>query len=111
MAQPFNASTLQLDDDPMPSSSDVGAVESLSLAQISVSDGAILIYQSAGQATRELVWKDRTGKPLATAGDTGAWGPPRVSPDGKRVAAGKLGEDRENADLWDTRCRRRRHSA
>jgi Tol biopolymer transport system component len=96
----FDASRLNLTGDPRPVQDDVGAVQSLSLSPVSISANAILVYQSAGPATRQLSWVDRAGKPLASVAEGGSWGPPRLAPDGTRAVVARLGEDRKNADLW-----------
>jgi len=100
MGQAFNAGRLELRGEAITLAEDVGAVKSLSLAPISISDNAMLVYQSVGEATRQLSWVDRSGKSLVPVTDTGEWGPPRISPDGTRAVAAKLGKDRKNADLW-----------
>ena len=100
MGQGFNAVRLDLQGEPIPLGGDVGEVQSLSLAPISVSENATLVYQCVGPATRQLAWLDRSGKTLAPVTGTGEWGPPRISPDGTRAVVAKLGKDRKNADLW-----------
>jgi eukaryotic-like serine/threonine-protein kinase len=100
MGQPFNPAKLQTTDDAIPLATGVGPVESFSLAQISVSDTGVLVYQSAGKPTRQLVWMDRTGKNLGTVGEPANWGPPRVSPDGQHVAVGKPDPTTEKAVIW-----------
>ncbi|MGA3017239.1 MAG: hypothetical protein ABSF62_08980, partial [Bryobacteraceae bacterium] len=100
IGQAFNSSKLTVEGGPITLAEDVGAVRSLSLAPISVSNNGILVYQSLGQPTRQLVWMDRTGRTVGTASEGGQWGPPRISPDGTRAVAGKPGPEGGNADLW-----------
>ena len=100
IGQAFNWSKLAVEGEAITLAEDVGAVRSLSLAPISVSDNGILVYQSLGQASRQLVWMDRTGRAVGTASEGGQWGPPRISPDGTRAVAGKPGSEGGNADLW-----------
>jgi Tol biopolymer transport system component len=100
VAQPFNPSKLQIDGKLTTVTSGVGAVESFLLAQISVSNDGTLAYESAGRATRQLVWMDRAGKILSTLGEPGNWGPPRISPDGKSVVAGKADALTGRPALW-----------
>ena len=76
MGQPFSPSKLETTDDAVTLATGVGAVESFSLAQISVSDNGTLVYQSGGKPTRQLVWMDRSGKIISTLGELGDWGPP-----------------------------------
>jgi Tol biopolymer transport system component len=100
MAQPFNANRLEIAQDPFTLANEIGAVNSLALAPISVSATGVLVYQGVGQPTRQLVWMDRAGKQMAAAGEPGTWGPPRISPDGNRAVVAKTGPDRETAHLW-----------
>lgn len=96
----FDAGHLKLSAEPRVLKDDVGAVQSLSLAPLSTSETGTLVYQSVGPASRQLSWVDRSGKPLAPGTEGGSWGPPRISPDGTRAIAAKLGKDQKNADLW-----------
>ena len=102
MARPFNPSTLQTMGDPVRFATDIGGVESLALAPLSVSDSAVLVYETMNRPTRQLVWMDRTGKQLSKEAEPGNWGPPRISPDGGRVAVGKFNSDAKSprTDLW-----------
>ena len=100
MAQQFNAGRLETADDPIALANDIGAVRSLALAPISVSTTGVLVYESVGQSTRQMVWMDRAGRQIATAGEPGAWGPPRISPDGRRAVVAKTGADGMTAHLW-----------
>jgi len=99
MAQAFHASSLALDGQPISIGDNIGSLRSLLLAPISVSNNATLVYQTVGDATRQMVWMNRSGKQTAAVRETGEWGPPRISPDGTRAAAAKLASD-GHADLW-----------
>jgi Tol biopolymer transport system component len=96
----FNAGQLQVTGEPITLADNVGAVQSLSLAPISVSGNAILVYQNVAEATRQLSWMDRSGKQLALVSDGGNWGPPRISPDGTRAVVAKREKDKTEADLF-----------
>ncbi|MDR3701008.1 MAG: protein kinase [Candidatus Sulfopaludibacter sp.] len=100
VGQPFNASKLATTGDPIVLSNDVGAIESLSLAPISVSRNDVLVYQIVGKATRQLVWMDRAGENIGTIGEGADWLSQRIAPDGVRVAAGKLGQDGKTGEIW-----------
>ena len=99
MAQAFRAASLALEGEPISIGDNIGSLRSLLLAPISVSNNGILVYQTVGDATRQMVWMNRSGKPTATVKETGDWGPPRISPDGTRAAAARLAPD-GHADLW-----------
>jgi Tol biopolymer transport system component len=100
MAVGFDAGHLKTAGEPIVLQEDVGAVASLSLAPVSVSDTAMLVYQSVGPASRQLWWTDRTAKPLAPASEGGNWGPPRISPDGTRAIVGRKTQDGKHSELW-----------
>jgi Tol biopolymer transport system component len=100
MEQSFKVSTLAMEGDPFTLADDIGAVRSMALAPISVSDNGILVYQSVGKPTKQLVWLDRSGKQVGQGAEPGDYGPPRISPDGSRAAVAKFGPDGMNASLW-----------
>jgi eukaryotic-like serine/threonine-protein kinase len=100
MGQPFNASKLAATGDAMTLATSVEGVDSLYLAQVSVSRNGTLVYQSAGKSARQLAWFDRTGRNLGAMAEAADWGPPRISPDGKKIAAGKRDEKSGFAALW-----------
>jgi len=97
----FRPSNLKLIGQPFTLGSNIGAIQTLAFAPISVSGNAILVYQTVEEATHQLMWLDRGGKPLGTVGGPGDWGPPRISRDGRSVVAGKASAKPEpNPDLW-----------
>ena len=100
MEQPFDISNLTVGGNPFTLADDIGAVRSMALAPISVSGNGILVYQSVGKPTKQLVWLDRSGKQVGQVAEPGDYGPPRISPDGTRAAVAKLGPDGVHADLW-----------
>jgi Tol biopolymer transport system component len=100
MEQSFKMSNLALEGDPFTLSDDIGAVRSMALAPISVSGNGILVYQSVGKPTKQLVWLDRTGKQIGQGAEPGDYGPPSISPDGNRAVVAKFGPDGANANLW-----------
>jgi len=100
MRQKFNASRLEAEGEAKVQAADIGALQTLSLAPVSVSRTGVLVYQSVPKATRQLVWLDREGRQMGFIPDPGQWGPPRISPDGTRVAVGKLGKDQQDGELW-----------
>ncbi len=99
MAQEFHAASLSPEGGPIAIGDPIGSLRSLSLSPVSVSNNAILVYQTVGDATRQLAWVNRSGRQIAVVRETGEWGPPRIAPDGARAAAAKLASD-GRADLW-----------
>ena len=74
-------------------------------ANYAVSRAGTLVYISAGlseQATpRALVWVDRTGREEPIGAPLRAYGSPRLSPDGTRVAAEIYGQSNgQGTDIW-----------
>jgi Tol biopolymer transport system component len=96
----FDAGHLTVLGEPIVLREDVGAVESLSLAPVSVSDTAMLVYQSVGPASRRLSWTDRAGKALASVSEGGNWGPVRISPEGARAIVERKTQDGKHSQLW-----------
>ena len=70
-------------------------------SSLSVSTGGVIAYRtSSAGATRQFVWFDRSGKPLAQVGDavrTNLW-MPSLSRDGERVALYRAVNG--NVDIW-----------
>jgi Tol biopolymer transport system component len=100
MEQPFDISKLAMGGSPFTLADDIGAVRSMALAPISVSGNGILVYQSVGKPTKQMVWLDRSGKQIGQVAEPGDYGPPRISPDGSRAVVAKLGPDGVSANLW-----------
>ncbi len=100
MGQGFNAASLAVEGEAITLANDIGSIRTLALAPISVSDNAVLVYQSVGTPVRQLMWMERDGRHAGTVGDGAMWGPPRISPDGNRLVVAKLGDGRATADLW-----------
>ncbi|MGB7761394.1 MAG: hypothetical protein WBL61_16310 [Bryobacteraceae bacterium] len=98
--QGFDPSILELEGKPALSLRHVGAVETLSLAPLSVSATGLLVYQTIIPPTRQLVWMDRAGKQTGPLGEPAEWGLPRIAPDGRRVVCGKFAPDRRSGELW-----------
>jgi len=99
VAQRFDAGTAKLDGQP------VVLAERLkyhpgSDAAFDVSESGVLVYaQNAGERTTQLMLFDGRGRELGALAPSGSYRHPRFSPDGARVVAEKVGQDR-NVDLW-----------
>jgi eukaryotic-like serine/threonine-protein kinase len=72
-------------------------------ANYAVSRSGTLVYMpdgAGGQARlRTLVWVDRKGHEETIDAPLRFYGPPRLSPDGTRVATG-IRDDKDNTDIW-----------
>lgn len=100
VSQPFDPAKLSLEGEAAEVAQRVSGALSLSLAPVSVSDNGVLVYQSLGDATRQLLWMDRSGKQIAEVRPSGEWGPVRISPDGKRAVAARIEPGQTQADIW-----------
>ncbi len=99
LAQSFDPGKLELSGEAFPAAEPVGVDAGVSLSRVSVSSSGVLVYDSIG-GNRQLVWLDRTGKPLQTLGPTGAYWSLDLSPDGRRVAASRADPQTDNSDIW-----------
>jgi Tol biopolymer transport system component len=91
MAQPFDPKTLRLTGEVFPVAE--------SVAQFSVSESGALAYMAGATAARqELVWLDRTGKRIESAGPPGDYANFRLSPDEKRIVFNRV--EAGNVDIW-----------
>jgi Tol biopolymer transport system component len=66
---------------------------------LSVSPTGLVAYRAGGNGLRSLIWFDRSGTARGAAGDPdGSWSSPRVSNDGRLVAASRTVQG--NSDVW-----------
>jgi len=101
MAQPFDASRLQLSGEPFPVVQQIGQSASsvVGWTAFSVSTEGTLAYRGGGGAKTQLAWFDRAGKELGRLGPPDEQSAPRLSPDQKRVAVSRRG-DQAQSDIW-----------
>ena len=89
MAQPFDADRLRLTGEAVPIVEGVEFNPFGSEASFSVSENGILAYRAGGGTVPlNLVWVNRNGAEQLLAAPPHNYTFPRISPDGKRVAAG-----------------------
>ncbi|MGH9686422.1 MAG: protein kinase domain-containing protein [Candidatus Acidiferrales bacterium] len=99
LAQPFDASRLELAGEPVIVAERVGIFGGFGF--FSVSDRGTLVYRTGGQEQeQQLTQFDRKGKPIGVAGDPGDFLTVALSPDGKRAAYVSLGGQSLSRDLW-----------
>ncbi len=101
LARPFDADRLALTGEAVPVASGIGYFRQTGAGVFSASaTGNVLVYQPRPFDSR-LVWLDREGRTISTLGGAAAFNAmPRVSPDGRRVAAA-VGDPRTGArDVW-----------
>jgi Tol biopolymer transport system component/predicted Ser/Thr protein kinase len=101
MAQPFDPKGLRVTGEPVVVGRDVQYVPTWGSAAFSASESGVLAYQGASPAARQLVWFDRSGRRVSTLGPDGEYrDDPRISPDGTRVAVGRLDPATRSVDIW-----------
>jgi hypothetical protein len=103
MAQSFDANKLKLSGDPFPVAEQVESAVAGGVnggLPFSVSDNGVLAYGMGTSPTSDLqmVWVDRQGKTVETAGPRAPYRGIDLSPDGKRIAA-HLHEG-QGGDIW-----------
>ena len=74
-------------------------IDSVGLARFSVSREGTLAYRTGESGTR-LLWVDRNGKELETAGEAGDSREPALSPRGDRLAFDMADARANNFDVW-----------
>ncbi len=101
VAQPFDAKRLRLSGEAFPVGEQVEYFGNLALGVFTASDNGILAYQASGAGgISQLVWLDRSGKPLEVLGPPGDYLRPRISRDGRRVAMDIRDPQTGQADIW-----------
>ncbi len=87
LAAPFDLDKLEIKGAPVPVVHDVYVSPRSGLAHFAVSDTGTLVYVPGGAGGNALVWVDRRGNVVeALDMERSAYGHPRLSPDGTRVA-------------------------
>jgi serine/threonine protein kinase len=99
MAQPFDTTRLATTGDAAPVAEGVrSAFTPAVMGVFSVSRQGLLAYQGGvGVGPQQMTWFDRSGKRLPTLGDLSDFWSIDFSPDGKSLAATRLGQ---NINLW-----------
>jgi eukaryotic-like serine/threonine-protein kinase len=90
MAQPFDLGRLELTGRAAQLADRVST--NLYNGLFSVSNSGVLAYAATGGNNRQLTWYDRTGKILGRVGELAARDELALSPDGTRVAEGRVDE-------------------
>jgi Tol biopolymer transport system component len=99
LAQPMDGRTLRLGTVPFTVADNVWVDRVWGAGDFSVSQNGVLAYRQQPVADRELVWLDRSGRPLGTVGAPGRWADPDLSPDGGRLVV--TSEDSPDASqIW-----------
>jgi Tol biopolymer transport system component len=99
-ARRFDPVRLTLSGDPVLVEPNVGADPAGFLAAFSVAPTGVVALRGTAASRRQLVWFDRRGNQLATAGspDENAMSAPAISPSGGQIAMYRTIEG--NSDIW-----------
>jgi len=101
MSQPFDPDRRTLSGEAVPLVEKIGLVASAELAIFSASSEGSLVFQAGEIGSQEqLIWRDRTGRPVGTLGERGSQFHPRISPSGHEVAVGMTGPEQSAPDIW-----------
>jgi eukaryotic-like serine/threonine-protein kinase len=101
LAQPFDLDRLRLNGRPVAIADQLSSSGSMSgLRTFSVSSSGVLAYHAGSGNKTQLAWLDRTGRELGVLGPPADHYAPRLSPDGTRLAVGRLDPDSTNGDIW-----------
>lgn len=101
MAQQFDWKRLELAGDPMLVAQQAGVFSSPGgFAAFSVSQNGVLTYRPSSGGNTELIWFDRHGSRGRTVGLPAEYSNPSLSPDGSRLAAGRMDPQVRTRDLW-----------
>jgi serine/threonine protein kinase len=99
-AQRFDAARRQLLGDPFSVAEQAALDTNVSIGAISAGTGVLAYRTGSFSSNRQLMWFDRSGKPLGDAAPPDGFSPlnPELSPDGSRVALDRVVSG--NHDVW-----------
>jgi Tol biopolymer transport system component len=98
VAQRFDLKSLKTIGEPAPVAEKIGT-DAVGLARFSASRNGVLVYRT-GDSGNRLLWLDRSGKELETAGGTGEHGNPAFSRGGDRLAFDDSDPRSGKDDIW-----------
>src|SRR3990172_8928900 len=100
MAQPFDASRLELSGEPFPLAERVGSFTAIGKAHFSVAENGVLAYHAHVTEDALPVWLDREGNRLGALGSPGDYGTLTLSPDDQRLAFSRIDPQTGAQDVW-----------
>ncbi len=99
MTQPFDVKKLQTSGDAFPVAEQVAQTRGR-VGAFSVSDKGVLVYRSPSLSNSQLVWFDRAGKRVDSAGEPGMYSQIALSPDDRRVAVQSTDPKSRTTNIW-----------
>src|SRR5438477_11741465 len=101
VAQKFDARNYVLSGESRIINDEVQYLSQIDLALFSVAGAKTLLIQTGRGADKsQLVWFDRSGKQIGTAGGVGQFANPSLSQDGRHVAFDQTDKDGRHQDIW-----------
>jgi Tol biopolymer transport system component len=100
LAQDLDLSSFETRGEPAPLAQRLDSYGWAFLFPFSVSENGVLVVAPAFLTPSRLVWFDRSGREIGSVGETGLIEHPRLSPDGRRVAADLYDPGRDAAEIW-----------
>jgi len=100
MARRFDPRRRRFSGEAFPIAENVQYLAGASLGVYSASENGVLVYHAGGRDLVELTWMDRDGRPIGTLGDPAGYRQPRISPDGRQVAAEIVDPGAGTTDIW-----------
>ncbi len=70
------------------------------MADFSASREGTLVYRTSTTISRQLLWRDRTGRELGAVGEEEFFESMSVSPQGSRLAVGIRNQQGDQSDVW-----------
>jgi len=104
-AVPFDLETMEVKGQPVRLTGRLGGTSgrlggnSGHYFQFSVSSSGVLTYVT-GPETQKLIWYDRGGREIGSAGPPGRFAAIALSPDGKTIAYEEVDQERRAGELW-----------
>ncbi len=99
VAQRLDVPNRKLAGDAVPLGEQIAPIELLHGFEFSASQTGVLLYRSANPES-QLVWFDRSGRRLGTAGEPIRYGRFELAPNERQVAFEKLDADGRHGNLW-----------
>ncbi|MGH9389254.1 MAG: TolB family protein, partial [Vicinamibacteria bacterium] len=100
MAQPFDASRLELTGEPFPVLEKVGSFLAMGKSHLSASENGVLAYRTHSSSYVLPIWFDRDGIRLGVLGSTADYSNPNLSPDERKLAFGRADPQTGTPDIW-----------
>jgi len=100
LAQPFDASRLEVRGEPALVGDQVSYTLGFAHADFSASAQEVIAYRNSTIVPSRLVWRDREGKEAGSVGDAAYFRAPRLSPDGRKIAVVLIDPRTQLGDIW-----------